>query len=147
MTWLMAVAILTREKLSPIATNRRRPSMAGATPTPPPPHSDHGPVGMAGSVPTRFLDRPDGRIAYDVVGDGPLVVCVPGMGDPRSVYRFLSPVLVDAGFRVAPLDLRGHGDSDATFRAYDDVAAGRDILALVAELGGPPIGIGNSMGG
>jgi pimeloyl-ACP methyl ester carboxylesterase len=62
------------------------------------------------------------------------------------VYRFLSPVLVAAGFRVATLDLRGHGDSDATFRAYDDVAAGRDILALVAELGGPAMVIGNSMG-
>ena len=120
--------------------------MPAAIATPSTPHSDHGPVGMAGSVPTRFLDRPDGRIAYDVVGDGPLVVCVPGMGDLRSVYRFLSPVLVAAGFRVATLDLRGHGDSDATFRAYDDVAAGRDILALVAELGGPAIVIGNSMG-
>ncbi|TAK00908.1 MAG: alpha/beta hydrolase [Chloroflexota bacterium] len=95
---------------------------------------------------TRFLTRPEGRIAYDVVGDGPLVVCVPGMGDLRAVYRFLAPGLVAAGFRVATMDLRGHGDSDATFGSYDDVAAGGDIVALVAELGGSAAVVGNSMG-
>ncbi len=50
-----------------------------------------------------------------------------------------------AGLRVATMDLRGHGDSDTTFTAYDDVAAGQDALALVAELGGPAVLIGNSM--
>lgn len=98
------------------------------------------------TIPTRFLDRPGGRIAYDLRGDGPLVVCVPGMGDLRPVYRSLAPSLVAAGYRVATMDLRGHGDSDATFAAYDDVAAGTDIVALVAELGGPAIVVGNSMG-
>jgi pimeloyl-ACP methyl ester carboxylesterase len=96
---------------------------------------------------TRFLHRPEGRIGYEVTGDGPLVVCVPGMGDLRSVYRFLTPALVEAGYRVAAMDLRGHGDSDATFSSYDDVAAGTDVLALVHELGGgPAVLIGNSMG-
>lgn len=95
----------------------------------------------------RYLGRPGGRIAYDVAGEGPLVVCVPGMGDLRSVYRFLGPALVEAGYRVATMDLRGHGDSDATFAAYDDVAAGTDVIALVAELGGrPAVLVGNSMG-
>lgn len=94
-----------------------------------------------------YLTRPGGRVAYDVTGAGPLVVCVPGMGDLRSVYRFLVPALVEAGHRVATMDLRGHGDSDATFDAYDDVAAGTDILALIRELGsGPATVIGNSMG-
>lgn len=96
---------------------------------------------------TRFLDRPGGRIAYDVAGEGALVVCVPGMGDLRSVYRFLEPALVEAGYRVATMDLRGHGDSDATFAEYDDVAAGTDVLALLAQLGGgPAVLVGNSMG-
>jgi pimeloyl-ACP methyl ester carboxylesterase len=92
-----------------------------------------------------FLDRPEGRIAYDVTGDGPLVVCLPGMGELRSSYRFTVPALVAAGFRVATMDLRGHGDSDATFTAYDDVAAGQDALALVEHLGGPGVLVGNSM--
>lgn len=94
---------------------------------------------------TRFLDRPEGRIAYDVTGDGPLIVCTPGMGDLRSLYRFLTPALVEAGYRVATADLRGHGDSDATFSTYDDVATGTDLIALVEHLGGPAVLVGNSM--
>lgn len=95
--------------------------------------------------PTRYLARPGGRVAYDVAGRGPLVVCAPGMGDVRGVYRFLAPALVGAGYRVATMDLRGHGESDTTFQRYDDVAAGEDLLALVAELGGPAVLVGSSM--
>ena len=95
---------------------------------------------------TLMLDRPGGRVAYDVSGDGPLVVCVPGMGELRSVYRFTVPALAAAGLRVATMDLRGHGDSDATFASYDDVAAGSDVLALIERLGGSAVVIGNSMG-
>ncbi len=69
---------------------------------------------------TQFLQRPEGRIAYDVTGEGPLVICAPGMGDVRQVYRFLVPRLVEAGYRVATMDLRGHGESDTTFTAYGD---------------------------
>jgi pimeloyl-ACP methyl ester carboxylesterase len=104
-------------------------------------------VEAAATAPTRYLARPGGRIAYDVTGTGRLVVGVPGMGDVRSIYRFLAPALVEAGYRVATMDLRGHGESDTTFEAYDDVAAGSDLLALVEELGeGPAILVGNSMG-
>jgi pimeloyl-ACP methyl ester carboxylesterase len=95
---------------------------------------------------TRYLQRPDGRVAYDLEGDGPLVVCVPGMGDLRSNFRYLRPALVEAGYRVACMDLRGHGDSDTRFERYDDIAAGNDLLALVRELGSPAVLIGNSMG-
>src|SRR4051794_28847110 len=95
---------------------------------------------------TEHLQRPQGRIAYDVTGDGPLVVCIPGMGELRSTYRATVPALVVAGYRVATMDLRGHGDSDTTFGAFDDVAAAGDALALVEHLGGPAVLIGNSMG-
>jgi pimeloyl-ACP methyl ester carboxylesterase len=92
------------------------------------------------------LHRPQGRIAYAVSGAGPLVVCVPGMGELRSTYRFLAPALVAAGHRVATMDLRGHGDSDATFDSYDDVALASDIRALIEELGEPATIVGSSMG-
>jgi pimeloyl-ACP methyl ester carboxylesterase len=95
---------------------------------------------------TQFMDRPGGKIAYDVEGDGPLVLCVPGMGELRSVYRFTVPALTGAGLRVATVDLRGHGDSDATFASYDDVAAASDVIALIEGLGGPAVVVGNSMG-
>ncbi len=57
-----------------------------------------------------MLDRPGGRIAYDIVGRGALVVCVPGMGELRSSYRYTVPARTEAGLRVATMDLRGHGD-------------------------------------
>jgi len=95
---------------------------------------------------SQYLDRPEGRIAYDVSGSGPLVVCLPGMGELRQSFRLLVPLLTSAGFRVACLDLRGHGDSDATFSTYDDEALASDALALVARLGGPAYLVGNSMG-
>jgi pimeloyl-ACP methyl ester carboxylesterase len=94
----------------------------------------------------QFLSSPEGRIAYEVSGEGPLVVCVPGMGDLRRVYRFVVRDLLESNFRVATMDLRGHGDSDATFSRYDDVATGEDILAVIKHLGGPATIIGNSMG-
>jgi pimeloyl-ACP methyl ester carboxylesterase len=94
---------------------------------------------------TQFIDRPGGRVAYEVAGHGPLVVLVPGMGDLRQTYRFLAPSLVESGYRVASSDLRGHGDSDATFPSYGDEETAGDILALVDALGGPAIVIGNSM--
>lgn len=82
------------------------------------------------------LETPDGTLAYDVVGDGPLIVCAPGMGDLRQAYRHLTPLLVAAGYRVATLDLRGHGDSGGEWSSYSQVAVGRDMLALVDHLGG-----------
>src|SRR4051794_23219365 len=101
---------------------------------------------MSGTGTVERIERSEGRIAYEVVGEGPLVVCVPGMGELRSLYRHTAPALVAAGYRVATMDLRGHGDSDATFSSYDDVAAGDDVLALIEHLGGPAVVVGNSMG-
>jgi pimeloyl-ACP methyl ester carboxylesterase len=86
---------------------------------------------------TSYLTRPEGRIGYDVVGEGPLVVLVPGMGDLRAGYRFLAPALREAGYRVACTDLRGQGDSDATFPSYGDEETADDVAAVIGELGGP----------
>lgn len=92
-----------------------------------------------------YLARPEGRIGYDVAGSGPLVVLVPGMGELRSSYRFVAPALREAGFRVACTDLRGHGDSDTTFTSYGDQETAGDITALIEQLGGPALVVGNSM--
>jgi pimeloyl-ACP methyl ester carboxylesterase len=94
----------------------------------------------------RYLDCGAGRLSYTVEGEGPLVVAVPGMGDLRSTYRELAGPIVKAGFRLAVLDLRGHGSSDTTFRTHGDAATGQDLLALIAKLGGPAVVVGNSMG-
>jgi len=67
------------------------------------------------------------------------------MGDLRSNYRYLTPLLVDAGFRVVTTDLRGHGESDATFADYGDEATAQDISNLIRELGTKASVVGNSM--
>lgn len=97
--------------------------------------------------PTKYLARAEGTLAYDLQGAGPLVVLVPGMGELRSSYRLLAPTLAAAGFTVATADLRGHGDSATTFSSYGDVETAGDIAALIQELGGPAVIVGNSMAG
>ncbi len=96
----------------------------------------------------QHLSRPEGRIAYTVDGDvtAPLVLLAPGMGDLRTTWRDLVEPLTGAGYRVACMDLRGHGDSDTTFATHGDVVTGQDLLALVEHLGGPAVLGGNSMG-
>jgi pimeloyl-ACP methyl ester carboxylesterase len=120
-------------------------ALVSPDPVGPDPVNSH-PVNQDPETPeTRFLSRPKERIGYDVAGSGPLVVLVPGMGDLRSTYRFVAPALRDGGFRVACTDLRGHGDSDATFESYGDEETASDVIALIEELGGPAVVVGNSM--
>lgn len=97
---------------------------------------------------TEFLNQKNGQIAYDVAGEGPLVICVPSLGDVRGEYRFLVPLLVKAGYRVATMDVRGHGESSTSWDDFSVAAVGEDILALIRELGaGPAVIVGTSMGG
>ncbi|MDZ7702891.1 MAG: alpha/beta hydrolase [Trueperaceae bacterium] len=94
---------------------------------------------------TRYLTRPDGTLAYDDQGRGPLVLLVPGLGDLRSEYRFLTPHLVAAGYRVVTVDLRGHGESSVDWPDYTPSAVGDDLVALLRELdAGPAAVVGTS---
>jgi pimeloyl-ACP methyl ester carboxylesterase len=83
---------------------------------------------------TRWLDRPGGRIAYEDEGEGPLVVCIPGIGDLRQEYRFLTPALQKAGFRVVTMDLRGHGESTTGWGDLSPEAIGSDVTALIEQV-------------
>jgi pimeloyl-ACP methyl ester carboxylesterase len=97
---------------------------------------------------TKFLNHRNGQIAYDVTGEGQLVVCVPSLGDVRNEYRFIVPLLVQAGFRVATMDVRGHGETSPNWEDYSVAGIGEDILALICELNiGSAIVIGTSMAG
>jgi pimeloyl-ACP methyl ester carboxylesterase len=116
------------------------------TTTHPSPQTATGSDQSVSAPATAYLTRPDGRVAYDIAGVGPLLVLLPGMGDLRAAYRFLAPALRSAGYRVACADLRGHGDSDTTFASYGDQETAGDTIALIEELGEPAVVIGNSMG-
>jgi pimeloyl-ACP methyl ester carboxylesterase len=97
-------------------------------------------------LPTRHLDVPGGRIAWDDTGGGGLLlIAIPGMGDLRGEYRHLRPVLEAAGHRVVTMDVRGHGESSPAWDDYSARAVGRDALALVDHVGaGPAVILGNS---
>ncbi|PRY40421.1 alpha/beta fold hydrolase [Umezawaea tangerina] len=96
---------------------------------------------------TEFLEHDGGRIAYDVVGAGPLVVLAHGMGDNRDAYREVAVALVDAGYRVASVDQRGHGESSTGWSSYTRTDSAGDLLAVVRHLGGPAVLVGHSFSG
>jgi pimeloyl-ACP methyl ester carboxylesterase len=101
---------------------------------------------MEVNMKTQFLKIGEGSLAYDDTGSGPLVLCVPGMGDLRGEYRFLVPQLVAAGYRAVTMDVRGHGESSVGWKDYSVAGIGGDILALTHHLNaGPAILVGNSM--
>lgn len=70
--------------------------------------------------------------------------------DKRSVAP-LAPALVDAGFRVVLVDLRGHGESTGKYLTYGSLEA-RDVIQVLDALGARvplgPVGVfGYSYGG
>ncbi|SIN22905.1 alpha/beta fold hydrolase [Micromonospora cremea] len=89
--------------------------------------------------------RGNGHIAYEVHGEGPLVVLSHGMGENRGSFRHLVPLLVAAGHRVASVDVRGHGESSVGWPTYAPAEVGADLLAVVRDLdAGPAVLVGSS---
>ncbi|KAI8850018.1 Alpha/Beta hydrolase protein [Chytridium lagenaria] len=76
-----------------------------------------------------------------------IAYCVPGIGDLRHSYRFLSKTLIAQGFRVIAQDMRGTGDSGTQFKTYsiEDVAS--DIIAVLdhAQINQPVTLLCNSL--
>jgi pimeloyl-ACP methyl ester carboxylesterase len=96
---------------------------------------------------TEHLNIDDKTIAYDLIGEGPLVVLAHGIGDSRHSYRFIAPALAAAGYRVANVDIRGCGESSLGWDGYSRTDIAGDLVALVRHLGGPAVIIGHSISG
>lgn len=93
---------------------------------------------------TQFLERPGGRLAYEISGQGPLVLCSPGLGDLRNTFDELTDLLVAAGFTVASADLRGLGESTTDWPSYTETDVASDLLGLATALdAGPAVLIAN----
>jgi pimeloyl-ACP methyl ester carboxylesterase len=95
----------------------------------------------------------DVRIAYRVVGEGSPFVLVHGFASTHAV-NWIEPgwvdYLVEEGFQVIMLDLRGHGESEKLFdpTQYDRSLMAQDIANLIRYLGHERADImGYSMGG
>lgn len=96
---------------------------------------------------TEFLNVDGGTLAYEVTGEGPLIVLAHGIGDSRRAYRFVTPLLVQAGYRVAAVDLRGCGESSVGWASISRTDIAVDLIALVEHLGGPAVLAGHSISG
>jgi pimeloyl-ACP methyl ester carboxylesterase len=90
------------------------------------------------------------RLAADVRGDPDAwpVLFLHGGGQTRHAWGSTATTVAADGWRTVALDLRGHGDSDwAANGDYSFTAFGGDCLAVVDQLGRPPVLIGASLGG
>ncbi|WP_433088021.1 alpha/beta fold hydrolase [Dactylosporangium sp. CA-052675] len=96
---------------------------------------------------TEYLNVDGGTLAYEVTGSGPLVVLAHGIGNDRQAYRFVTPLLVAAGYRVAALDLRGCGESSVGWTSCTRTDIAGDLIALITHLGGPAVLVGHSISG
>jgi pimeloyl-ACP methyl ester carboxylesterase len=101
---------------------------------------------------TNCFDAPDGRrIAYaDSGGDGPAVLCLPGLTRSMVDYADLAAHLAPR-YRVIRTDYRGRGASgwaEEPRAEYTPIVEGQDAAALLAHLGvGKATIIGTSRGG
>jgi pimeloyl-ACP methyl ester carboxylesterase len=89
------------------------------------------------------------RISYRAWGptDAPAIVLVHGGAAHSGWWDHIAP-LIDNTYRVLALDLSGHGDSGRR-EEYSVSQWAREAVALTAaaDLAGPPIMVGHSMGG
>lgn len=86
-------------------------------------------------VDVKYTLTEEGKISFeDTGGNGVPVICAPGMGDLRSVYRFVTGDLKGRGYRVITMDLRGMGDSTVEWRDYSESSIALDILSLINQL-------------
>lgn len=68
-------------------------------------------------------------------GAGPLVLLLHGFPEFWWAWRHQLPVLAEAGWRAAAMDLRGYGGSDKTPRGYDPFTLAADVVGVIRSLG------------
>jgi 3-oxoadipate enol-lactonase len=90
------------------------------------------------------------RIYYDLMGPekGPVVCFTHSLSSDGGMWAEQMPPLLDAGFRVLRVDMRGHGGSDPVAGDYTMEQLADDTAAVVDATGvGPVHYIGLSIGG
>jgi pimeloyl-ACP methyl ester carboxylesterase len=85
-----------------------------------------------------YTSHDNTKIYYEVVGQGEPVVLIPGFMNTSENWKRaqLYHDLVDAGYKVVTVDLRGNGKSDKphSLKAYQDDAEAKDIMGLMKML-------------
>jgi pimeloyl-ACP methyl ester carboxylesterase len=75
------------------------------------------------------------RLHYRSGGTGPTVLLMHGWLGTSYTWRYLAPMLVDAGFHVIAPDMRGYGDSDKPDGGYDGLTLVEDMRQLLRAAG------------
>jgi pimeloyl-ACP methyl ester carboxylesterase len=104
----------------------------------------------AGLQTVRFNVQGGMSIVGDVMGpvDGQPVLLLHGGGQTRGSWKGSIETLAAIGYRTYSIDARGHGDSDRSPDGdYTIEAFCSDLLAIIRQIGTPPILIGASLGG
>jgi len=101
---------------------------------------------MTGGTRAVTVQRGDGpTIAYDIAGDGPLVLFVHGLTSNRRGWDPVTSQLV-RDLTCLRVDLRGHGESSAA-TDYSMQSLVGDVRAVVEDIGlGEPAVVGHSLG-
>jgi non-heme chloroperoxidase len=100
--------------------------------------------------PRRYTTGAGVSLAADVGGDpgSPAMILTHGAGQTRYAWGEAAAALVESGFHVISLDLRGHGESDwpsdGDYRVDTFVA---DLQSVISTLSSPPALVGASLGG
>lgn len=76
------------------------------------------------------------------------ILCIHGFPDIAESWRFQIDYFADAGHRIAAMDVRGYGDSDAPYdvQAYRMETICKDVAAVIDALGGQAILFGHDWG-
>jgi pimeloyl-ACP methyl ester carboxylesterase len=73
---------------------------------------------------------------YLELGAGPLVLCLHGFPDNAYTYRYLLPVLADAGFHAVAPFMRGYSPTGKPpDDRFESILLGQDAVALIEALG------------
>lgn len=102
------------------------------------------------STPISFTGHGDVRLAGDAWGhpDGAPIVFLHGGGQTRHAWGGTAAAVARAGAYAISLDHRGHGDSAWPADGnYDLATFAKDVAAVTAQLGRPPVVVGASLGG
>ena len=76
------------------------------------------------------------RLYYDLTGpeDGPVVCITHSLASDGGSWAEQLPPLLEAGFRVLRLEMRGHGGSDPVYGDYTMQALATDVAAVLDAL-------------